>query len=140
MIRYLLVIMSVCLLSVYSCKNPPAGQNSGSAVDVGMPYMAMNRYRADIGEVSKDKNPSLTVDFQLSNIGDRPLVILAAEVSCSCLSVDYPKQPINTGETAVLKVVINTRSQEGNFYKTVTIRSNAENGAETIRIVGQILK
>lgn len=60
--------------------------------------------------------PELIIDFKMKNNGQDPLVILKADVSCGCVSVDYPKEPIMPDkEKAPSK--ISTINQYGFFNK-----------------------
>lgn len=82
----------------------------------------------------------MDIDFEIKNSGKLPLVIAKTDVSCGCLSVDCPKDPILPGKKTRLTVHIDTRAQEGRFNKTVFIKSNADNDVELIRIIGEINK
>lgn len=84
--------------------------------------------------------PDIPIEFEIENIGKDPLVILKADVSCGCLSVNYPKAPIRPGENAKLIVNVDTKAQEGRFNKIIFIKSNADNDVELIRILGEVKK
>ena len=76
----------------------------------------------------------------MENVGNLPLVILKSDVSCGCMSVDYPKLPFFSGEKAKLIVTIDTKNQIGVFNKPIFIKSNAVNDIVLIRILGEIVK
>jgi len=94
-----------------------------------------NKY--DFGIVS-EKNKTIPIEIKIKNTGSNPLLILKTDVSCGCISVKYPQQPIMVAEKEKINIVINTKGQKGYFNKVIYINSNAFNNVELFRIVGQI--
>jgi len=90
----------------------------------------------DFGTIEKIEKK--IVDFEIENEGNIPLIIYAVDVSCNCLSVDIPRKPIRCGEKAKIRVHINAEKVRGEFNKIVTIKSNAINDSEIIRLKGFI--
>lgn len=64
--------------------------------------------------------------FTFTNTGDKPLIIESALGSCGCTVPDYPKQPIQPGETGEIKVTYKPGKQKGKQSKTVTITANTQ--------------
>lgn len=64
-------------------------------------------------------------NYRFKNTGKKPLIISAAHASCGCTVPEKPEEPIQPGETGVLKVVFNTASRPGPAHKTITVVSNA---------------
>ena len=67
-----------------------------------------------------------TCTFEFKNTGNAPLIISQAQGSCGCTVPEWPKEPINPGQKALLKVKYDT-NRPGPINKTVTITSNAVN-------------
>ena len=103
-------------------------------------FLRLDKSRHDFGTIRIKKTPKITIEFEIDNLGKSPLVILKADVSCACMSVDYPKMPVSPGDRAKLTVTINTKNQRGVFNKPVFIKSNADNDVVLIRILGKIEK
>lgn len=82
--------------------------------------------------------PELPQEVEFSNIGTVPLVILKADVSCGCLSVEYPKAPILPNQTGKLIIKADLRAQSGTFNKSVFIKTNAVNDVELVRLLGTV--
>lgn len=79
-----------------------------------------------------------TYVFQFKNTGNAPLIISNAKGSCMCTVPDWPKQPINPGETAGITVKYDTK-RSGAINKSVTITSNAANEpTKILRIKGDV--
>lgn len=101
-------------------------------------YLSLDKTKFNFGKIKRKKTPSLVINFEIENIGKEPLIILKADVSCGCISVEYPKQPILPNKKMKLTVTIDTRSQKGEFNKTIFLKSNADNDVVLIRIVGEV--
>ena len=77
--------------------------------------------------------------FVLVNNGNQPLIITAATGSCGCTVPSAPKEPIAPGAKAYIDVKYAT-DRVGAFTKTVTVNSNAVQGAsKTLTIKGEVL-
>lgn len=87
-------------------------------------------------------NPGDVVNttFQFQNEGDSPLIITNVDVTCGCTTPKYPKQPIAPGKSADIEVGFNSKGKSGNFYKAITIHSNAPDSPTRIFIKGTISK
>lgn len=75
----------------------------------------------DCGKV--EYNKPVTATFKMKNKGGRKLIISDVRVSCGCISADYPKDEISSGEDFELKVTYDAR-QMGHFFKEACIYSN----------------
>lgn len=76
--------------------------------------------------------------FEFKNTGNAPLIISNAKGSCMCTVPDWPKQPINPGETGKVTVKYDTK-RAGAINKSVTITSNAVNeSTKILRIKGDV--
>lgn len=100
------------------------------------PEIEFNNDVHDFGEVMQHGNT--TTEFVFTNTGDEPLIISNARGSCGCTVPEWPKKPINPGETASIKVKYDNK-RVGPINKSVTITSNATNEPTTVlRIKGNI--
>jgi len=72
------------------------------------------------------------------NVGKEPLIISSAQGSCGCTVPTYPKEPIQKGERAVIKVTFNSAGKMGTQDKTVTIQSNAKTSPMIIHMKGNV--
>jgi len=92
----------------------------------------------DFGTMTEGDKPSY--DFLFTNSGDAPLVIVSVDKSCGCTEPSYPEKAIMPGDTGFIKVGYNSVGKEGRFDKTISVNSNAKDGAIRLRIVGKVLK
>ena len=68
--------------------------------------------------------PDAIHEFEFTNTGNQPLVIVDAKPSCSCTTPEWPKEPIPPGKTAKIKVGYKA-AKPGVFHKEIYLQSNA---------------
>jgi hypothetical protein len=85
-----------------------------------------------------DQNTTNPKTFSFTNTGDEPLIISDAKGSCGCTVPDYPRQPIQPGETGEINVVYKPGSQVNKQTKTVTITANTEPATTVLRISADV--
>ena len=86
-----------------------------------------------------DQHGDGTYEFKFTNTGDAPLIISNSKGSCGCTVPVWPKEPINAGDSHVIKVKYDTK-RIGAFNKSITITSNAKTDpTKVIRIKGKTL-
>jgi Protein of unknown function (DUF1573) len=90
----------------------------------------------DFGRIVQGK--PVTATFAFTNRGELPLLIANAKGSCGCTGVTFPKQAILPGQSGVVQATFNAAAA-GAFNKTVTVESNAEGGAATLLIRGEVV-
>lgn len=130
-------------VSLYSCTNGSKSNRvlSSKTFSIGdSAYLSIVPQKYNFGKVNRNNSPQFDVNFDIENKGGTLLVINKVDVSCGCLSVKYPNEPIFPGKKAQITIQIDTRKQIGRFNKSVFIRSNASNDPELLRIKGEIIE
>lgn len=90
----------------------------------------------DYGKIAKGSD-GLRV-FVFTNTGGSPLVIKDVSSSCGCTVPSKPEAPIEPGKTGEISVKYNT-DIVGPIRKTITVYSNAEVPAKSLKIKGEVL-
>lgn len=104
------------------------------------PKISFEKMEYDFGTL-KFKSEPKTVEFTFKNEGNAPLVITRTEVSCTCLSVKYPRQPIIPGKSGVIEVTYSPTKETGTFNNNVKIHSNSAEGRPAVVFVrGDVVK
>jgi hypothetical protein len=75
-------------------------------------------------------------EYDIINTGNQPLIITDAEVSCSCTTVDFPKQPVLPNQKAVIIISFNTTTVYGRQDRVVYINSNGQKSPVKLRYKG----
>ncbi len=87
-------------------------------------------FKEEIGEVS--------CEMQFVNVGDEPVVITQARVTCGCTTPQYPKSGIAPGDTATVTVTYSALGRPGRFNKKVYLYSNTDERS-TLTISGVVV-
>lgn len=120
--------------------NPAAQQNIEPATvieNVGpKTSIQFDEMEYDFGTIDQQTTNPKT--FTFTNTGDEPLIISDAKGSCGCTVPDYPRQPIQPGETGEIKVVYSPGNQANQQTKTVTVTANTEPATTVLRIKANV--
>ena len=95
-----------------------------------VPHKKINLY-----QIPKD---SIKAQFVIKNIGSEKLVLQHLSTSCGCTSVKYPKQPISSGDSAIIRVQIE-KQKRGFFQETIRVYANIPESPITLNITGSAL-
>lgn len=93
-------------------------------------------YLHDYGEIEKDSDGSWS--FVFKNLGEEPFVINRVRSTCGCAVPEWPKEPIEPGESGEITVIYNTKTT-GTFLKSVIVYSTAANSPVKLQIKGRVV-
>ncbi len=80
---------------------------------------------------------SKSFDFEFTNTGDAPLVLVRAKSSCRCIEVEFPKRPVAPGSKG--KVVVRYVPKDaGVFNKGIELFANIPGGSLTLFVKGNV--
>ena len=91
----------------------------------------------NFGEVKEGATVSKIYKFK--NTGKRRLMIEKVEGSCGCTVAEWPKYPVEPGETAEIKVNFNSLGKRGEQDKIITVTANTEPVQTILRIKGKVV-
>jgi 3,4-dihydroxy-2-butanone 4-phosphate synthase len=96
-------------------------------------------FKADIHDFGTlEEGPAADHVFTFTNTGKEPLTIQRVQASCGCTTPEWTKDPIQPGQTGIVKASYGTAGRPGHFEKTLTVFSNA--GTKTLTIKGDVEK
>jgi hypothetical protein len=132
-----LLVSGVVLVAPAQDKNEKKAETvmPAATVNPNAPEMSFDSELHDYGTIKQGADG--TYEFKFVNTGNEPLVINSARGSCGCTVPTYPKEPIQKGQTSVIKVSYDTK-RVGAFTKTVTIESNAKTSPKILTIKGVV--
>ncbi len=77
--------------------------------------------------------------FEFTNTGDKNLVLLNVKTSCGCtVPEDWPKHPIEPGESGEIKVIFNSNNRVGLVNKSIRVEANTNPTVTTVSLVGEV--
>ncbi len=86
------------------------------------PHLEFNQTQHNFGKVQEGK--VYTHSFQFSNTGKETLLIKDVKSSCGCAVASISSKELKPGETASLKVELDTSNRKGRMSRTLTVISN----------------
>ncbi|MDI1355515.1 MAG: DUF1573 domain-containing protein [bacterium] len=101
---------------------------------ISQPKIVITDSKKNFGSVKR--GTLVKNSYELENAGDQPLLITDMEVSCSCTSTEYTKQPILPGQKTTLVITFNTASVYGRQDRLVFLKSNAPGADVKLRFKG----
>lgn len=102
------------------------------------PILTVEKTVCELGEIQEGVKARAT--FTFTNTGDAPLVISDVARSCGCTEPEFPKKPIQPGETATISALYNSQGRPGHFSKTLTVKHNGEGGNVYLILKGTVKK
>lgn len=133
--KRLIGLVTLVLIGVTAAR--AQAESQVEAPSAGGPVMTFESTEIDYGAIRQDAEPYR--EFRFTNTGDAPLIISNARGSCGCTVPEWPKEPIQPGESNVIKVRYAT-NRIGKFNKTVTLATNDAEGQHVLRIMGEVLQ
>lgn len=95
-----------------------------------------NTEKHDFGKIKQ--GVPVTFNFEIKNIGDKPLVVENASASCGCTVPEKPEKPINPGATGKVKVQFSAAAVAP-FTKDIYIKFAGVDQPKTVQIIGEVV-
>lgn len=93
----------------------------------------------DFGTVKASKG-MVVHEFEFTNTGDAPLMIISAKADCGCTRPKFDAAPVKPGKRGKIKVTFLTEGQRGYISKDIKIRTNAPSAKRvTLKITGNVI-
>jgi hypothetical protein len=89
------------------------------------------------------EGPKAEYDFNFTNTGSLPIVVITAQAGCGCTTPEWPRYTIEPGKTAQIKVGYNSAGRPGPFTKDVNVTfapagNNDNQGSLKLTIEGNV--
>jgi hypothetical protein len=110
----------------------------GSLDSTFLPILTWKEDTYDFGVVFE--GDIVTKDFQFTNTGTAPLLIVTGTSTCGCTVPEWPKSPIPPDSTGSIQVKFNTLHKPGAQTKEVTIFANTFPNQSKLTIRGKVEK
>lgn len=130
--KILISVVVIIATVTVSCSQTPAKESKESVFGPGIEFAELKH---DYGVIEQNGNGAYK--FEFTNTGTEPLVLSNVRSSCGCTVPEWPREPINAGETASILVKYNT-ARIGPFSKSITVYSNASEQPIILHIKGKV--
>ncbi len=116
-----------------------------SILFIGLIYSSFSQAKIEFSEQSFNfgdikEGDNAVHEFEFTNIGSEPLVISNVKASCGCTTPYWTKNPVAPGEKGKITASYNSKNRPGNFHKSITITSNAENEPKKVVYIKGVVK
>lgn len=101
------------------------------------PRISSNKETHNFGQIEW-KRP-VTVEYTITNTGNKPLVLTNVTTSCACSVANWTKTPITPGEKGTVTASFDAKAL-GHFEKTIGIYSNAEPTLAYLKFTGEVVQ
>ncbi len=109
-----------------------------SAQQIG-PNISFEKTVHDFGQIEEEEGQA-TCRFEFINTGNEPLIINNVRASCGCTASKWTKKPVTPGEKGFIKVTYDPKNRPGNFMKSISVKTNAnEKKSEILKIKGTVI-
>ena len=133
----LLLWLFLAFMGINANEAPKALANDATQLS-GQPKAATWLERThDFGLIDEDGG-KVSCTMRLVNTTDSALSIIEVRPGCGCTAVQYPKQPIEQGDTASLTLVFNPRGRPGRFSKGVAVRLSSQPSRTSLIVEGTV--
>jgi len=93
-------------------------------------------YKVAVGKVKE--GDSLKHIFTIKNVGDSPLFIYKAAVTCDCVATSFSTEPVAAGKEAEVAVFFKTKGRKGPQTRTVSLQTNTDPAELTLIITADV--
>lgn len=76
--------------------------------------------------------------YRFVNTGSDPLIISNARGSCGCTVPEWPRVPVEPGESGVINVKFNSKGKKGKQNKRVTLTTNMVPNKMVLTVKGEV--
>ena len=101
------------------------------------PQLKFDDTKKNFGFVKKGETVKL--NYQFTNTGNQPLLIIYAKAECSCTKVNWPKDPVLPGKSGSIDVLFDTSPTYDRQDRTVEVFSNDAKSPQKLRFKGVVL-
>jgi hypothetical protein len=130
--KKLLLIFIFIPLTLISCRET----NKDSSGEANNSKIEFEETTFNFGKIEYASDG--TCVFEFTNTSRKPLVINVVRTSCGCTNPEWPKDPLEPGDSGEIKVTYNTQIP-GSFQKSITVFCNAVNSPVKLLIKGEVL-
>ena len=124
-------VLAALIPALLACNEDPQQRAKDKGQEIWF-----EEYIHDYGEIAEDSDGSWT--FTFSNIGEEAFVINRVRSTCGCTVPEWPREPVEPGQTGAIKVVYNT-AQTGTFLKSLFVYSTAANSPVKLQVKGKVI-
>lgn len=138
--KSLVVLISIILIAgvgfAQTDKKTKPAAASTTTTDSAEPEFKFEVEEYNFGTVKQGEK--VEYEFRFTNAGSEPLIISNVQSTCGCTVPEWPKEPVQKGQTAEIKVIFNSAGKTGLQNRPITIFSNAKTSPKVVHLKGNV--
>lgn len=117
-----------------------AAQSPTDSIPQPAPEIRFDSTTVNLGSFKASESP-IVHEAHFVNTGTEPLIITKVFSSCGCTVAEFPKEPINPGESGTITIKFDGRGRRhGDFMKILRVRANTPEPITHLYVTGRILR
>ncbi len=136
MLKYAFFLVIFFSLFILSCNDHKQKSKSITVTDTTI--IKINKLFHDFGDVNEGE--TLGCFFEITNTGDKPLIIRDIDLGCGCISASYFKEPVLPGDSIDVEVRFNSSGFYGKQYKVIQLLANIKGNKKDLVITANVIK
>jgi len=136
------LILSLIAAGLLMACNQPAQTttHAGTTTTASAANAPVMKFEFDSHDFGKIKQgDKVSYQFKFTNTGKSPLIITNAVASCGCTTPDWPKAPLQPGQSGKIDVTFNSANKSGLQDKLITITANTNPAQNMVHLIGEVL-
>lgn len=137
--KFLLYLTSLILF--VNCNTTPKynEENYSHLIDLeNPPVISFEESEYNFGTIIEGEQ--VEHKFKFTNTGKGVLILSDVTASCGCtVPKNWPRTPINPGESAYIEVVFNSEGRVGKANKIITVMANTKNNPTKVTLTGEVV-
>ncbi len=134
--KVFLALIAIGMLA--ACHQSNNSTSSATSTNVAnAPVIKFTEEKFDFGKIKQ--GDSVMHNFNFTNTGKSPLIITDAVATCGCTKPEWPKAPVQAGESGVIKVTFHSAAKQGLQDKMITITGNTNPAQSMVHLVGEVI-
>ena len=92
----------------------------------------------DLGDIREGDGPAVC-NFVCANDSSAPLDIAFVSASCSCVSVNWPREAVKPGESVEITAVLDPDGMNGHVSRQITVWERGDKSLATLEITANVI-
>jgi len=133
------LILGLIAVSFLMACNQPAKTTSNTTTTANAANSPVMKFEFETHDFGKIKTgDKVSYAFKFTNTGKSPLIITSATATCGCTTPEWPKTPVQPGESGKINVTFNSAAKSGLQDKIITVNANTNPAQNIVHLIGEV--
>jgi len=141
-----ILIVSAAVMMLHACKEQDksagvkeSGPAEKSEINADSSNFTTVQWLDSVQQFGKvTDGEKVLISFHFKNTGSKPLIISNVTAGCGCTVPEKPEEPIQPGQSGIIKAEFNSSGRVGKVSKNVTVTCNTATQNYTLIFEGEV--